>query len=79
VTIVAIKTTQLKVGGPPFRIEPTISRKADTGALVISLRIVGTAGELHDWPAGNSRGVKPDIEVRDESGRAVVSATFEYG
>lgn len=79
VTISENKTTQLKVGGPPFRIEPTISRKADTDALEISLRIVGTAGERHDWSNGNSRGVKPGVEVRDESSRAVVSATFEYG
>ena len=79
VTIRENQTTRLNVGGPPFRIEPGISAKADGASLEITLQILGSAGEVYNWPAGNPSAVKPGIQVRDQSGRVQVSATLEYG
>jgi hypothetical protein len=78
VTVRKDRTVSLRAG-PPLRVEPTITRGADPGSLMIGLRITGSAGESYRWSKGNPSTVKPGMEVRDGSGRVVVSADFKYG
>jgi len=73
------ETVELSGGGPPLRIEPTISRGADAGELKIGLAIFGTAGEEYYWYESNPSVVKPSVEICDESRPLLPSVSFKFG
>jgi hypothetical protein len=60
--------------GPPLMIETPVSPAAD-GAVVIGLRITGSAGEEHLWREVAGVG----FEIRDAAGKVVDSGQFEFG
>lgn len=78
-TILANRTVPLKAGGPPLRLEPTVARGENPETLMLGLSLKGSAGEIYHWYMEHPTEVRPGVEVRDASGRLLVSASLSYG